>query len=85
MPVFVVVALSLAVLSVAAVVLSALQVKAAIGALAAAMRTTGNRLRPLVDELAEEAAVAATELEAIAETWNARRRRPGRAAHPRVH
>lgn len=65
MAVFVILALALAVLSVAAVVVAALQVVTVGRGLAAAVGEATTQLRPLAEELAEEAAVTAAELEAL--------------------
>lgn len=65
MSVFVILALACAVLACAAAVLAGLQVVAAGRRLAEAVGATMTRLGPLVDELTQEAAVTAAELEAF--------------------
>lgn len=65
MSVFVILALACAVLACAVAVLAALQVVAAGRRLAATVDATMTKLRPLVDELTQEAAVTAAELEAF--------------------
>lgn len=65
MAVFVVFALSLAVLAVAGVVVAVLQVRTAAQALLTAVHRAESRLRPLLSELEDELAVASTEVEAL--------------------
>lgn len=63
MSVFVILALALAVLAVAGAVLAVVQVRNAAGGLGEAVRHASTRLRPLIDELEQEAAVTGHELE----------------------
>lgn len=65
MPVFVILALALAVLAAAAAGLAVAQVMRAAGGLDEAVRDTTRRLRPLLDELQQEVAVTGHELEAL--------------------
>lgn len=65
MPVFVVVALALAVLAVAMVVVAALQLWTTAGALRGAVRRANERLAPLGEELRDEIAVTTAELDAL--------------------
>lgn len=65
MPVFVVVALALAVLTVAMVVVAALQLRTTGGALRAAVQRAIGRLGPLGEELRDEIAVTTAELDAL--------------------
>lgn len=70
MPVFVVVALALAVLAVAMVVVAALHVRRTAGALVHAVQRAAERLAPLSEELVDEIAVTSAELEALGERRN---------------
>lgn len=72
MSVFVVVSLALAVVAVGMVVVSVVQVKAAVGELLGTLRPHNVRLRSLTDELQSELAVASTELAAIQARRHAR-------------
>lgn len=65
MSVFVVVALALAVLTVAMVVIAALQLKTTAGALRASVQRAVGRLTPLGEELLDEIAVTSAELDAL--------------------
>lgn len=67
MPVFVVVALALAILAVAMVVVAALQLRTTAGALVGAARAAIERLGPLTEELRDEMAVTSAELDALAQ------------------
>ncbi|HEY8340726.1 MAG TPA: hypothetical protein VIK95_12730 [Egibacteraceae bacterium] len=65
MSVFVVLALALAVAAVGGVIVAALQLLRASRDLRAGVERASQRLDPLTQELSDEAAVAATELEAL--------------------
>lgn len=81
MSVFVVLALTLAVLAVGMVVVGGLQAWAAVKRLLATVDQQAERLRPLADELQSELAVAGTELDAI----QARRQAHERSRQQRQH
>lgn len=58
-------AVALGVVGLGAVVVAGLQVRRVVGGLQTGVRNTSGRLRPLLDELQAEAAVTATEVEAV--------------------
>lgn len=85
--VFVVVALALAVVAVGGVVVAALQLRGAVSGLRDRAGTAGQRLTPLTDELTDEAAVTAVELEALQDSvarLSASRQRPQRVTPTQV-
>ena len=67
MPVFVLLALALAVLTLGLVLVAVRQLLMAVGRLRTVMDATAQRLQPLRDDLQAEVAVASTEAEALQE------------------
>lgn len=77
MLVFVVLSLVLVVIALSVVGAAAISLRGGVRSLRAAVGAANDRLGPLAQELREESAVTALELEAVARTRSSKRRPPG--------